>query len=122
MNAVKLVALDRFSCGTGVGHYSPGAVITDTETWPDGMLQERLARGSVAYVPVNDAPVDDTVGAPVDDTVGAPVDDTVGAPVDDTSTANETDPVADVQEEVVPENAPASTETESQTPRNTRRR
>ena len=54
---LKLVALDRFLCGTGVGEYHAGAIITDEDTWPDGMLVTRLERGTVAYMPADAAPM-----------------------------------------------------------------
>jgi hypothetical protein len=58
MDHTKLVAMDRFATGSGVGAYHPGDVITDADTWPEGSLQTRLERGSVAYVPAHEAPVE----------------------------------------------------------------
>jgi hypothetical protein len=82
----KLVAMDRFATGSGVGSYHPGDVITDADTWPEGSLQTRLERGSVAYVPAHEAPVEAAAVLdiePVDDAAGeeavveAPVEEAV---------------------------------------------
>ena len=42
-----LVAVDRFE--TGGMMYAPGTLITDTSLWPEGAMQTRLDRGSIAY-------------------------------------------------------------------------
>ena len=92
MRGTKLVAVDRFACGTGVGMYYPGDVITDTETWPKGVLATRLERGSVAYEP-DDAPTPE--------------------PDPETETATETD---DAKDETQDETQDETKEPETPTP------
>lgn len=64
MPRTRYIAAERFACGTGVGEYHAGTEIVDYDTWPAGMLQTRVERGSVLVDIVDDTPAPDASDAP----------------------------------------------------------